>query len=41
LRRPGDTAGTEPRLNALRVAAKTGFQVDDWMDETDVERALT
>ena len=40
LRQPGDTAGTEPRLRALRVAAKTRFRMDDWMDETDVERAL-
>ena len=41
LRRPDDTAGTEPRLNALRVAAKTRFYMDEWMDEADVERALT
>jgi hypothetical protein len=41
LRRPGDTAGTEPRLEALRVAARTRFRLDDWMDEADVERALT
>ena len=42
LRRPGgDAAGTEPRLRSLRVAAKRRFRMDDWMDETEVERALT
>jgi hypothetical protein len=40
-RRPGDTAGTESRMETLRVAAKTRFRIDDWMDETEVERALT
>ena len=41
LRRPGDTAGTGPRLQTLRVAAKTRFRMEDWMEETEVERALT
>jgi hypothetical protein len=40
LRQPGDTAGTEPRRETLRVAAKTRFGVDDWMDAADIERAL-
>ena len=39
--RPGDTAGPEPRLRSLRVAAKTRFGMDDWMDEGEAERALT
>ena len=41
LRQRGDTAGTEPCLQALRVAAKGHFGMDDWMDETEVERDLT
>jgi len=41
LRQAGDTAGTGLRLRALRVAAKTQFGMDDWMDETETERALT
>ena len=41
MRKPGDTAGTEPRLQRLRVAAKTQFRMDDWMEETEVERMLT
>jgi hypothetical protein len=41
LRQAGDTAGTEPRWSALRVAAKTRFRADDWMDEAEVEAVLT
>jgi hypothetical protein len=37
----GDSAGTKPRLRSLRVAAKTRFRVDDWMDEAEVEAVLT
>ena len=40
MRRPGDTTGTESRLETLRGAAKTRFRMDEWMGETDVERAL-
>ena len=41
LRQASDTGGTEPRLETLRVAAKTRFGVDDWIDETEVNGALT
>jgi hypothetical protein len=38
---PAIPPGLKPRLKALRVAAKTRFRMDDWLDETEVERALT
>ena len=33
--------GLKPRLRALRVAAKTRCQIDDWMDERALTELLT
>ena len=38
---PAIPPGLKPRLQTLRVAAKTRFRMDDWMNATEVERALT